>query len=115
MSELIKACRAVIEARERRENGRLQQMDFDLLAYDHASQIAKACLVMREALVASEKRLSHIEDWHRDYVTPNNFKDCQDIGSTPEAYLRAVKLECREALSEADSLINKGGNDGKDT
>lgn len=52
----------------------------------------------REALRSCEVRSGHIENWHRDHVTPDNFKDCQDVGVTPEAYLRETKMIAREAL-----------------
>ena len=52
----------------------------------------------REALHSCEVRSGHIENWHRDHVTPDNFKDCQDVGVTPEAYLRETKMIAREAL-----------------
>lgn len=51
-----------------------------------------------KALRSCEVRSGHIENWHRDHVTPDNFKDCQDVGVTPEAYLRETKMIAREAL-----------------
>lgn len=64
---------------------------------------------LREALTKSQKRFSHIENWHRDYVTPDNFKDCQDVGQTPESYLRRGKIECRESLTKADQMLKEMG------
>ena len=66
---------------------------------------------LKEAIKRSEGRFSHIENWHRDYVTPENFEDCQEVGMTPEIYLRDGKHEAREALaasSEVDKQLNKG-------
>lgn len=94
MSELIKACQAVIEARGRRENGRLQQMDFDLLAYDHASQIAKACLILRKGILQELKNIGECSCGHETQVG--------------EGYGDGM-CSLHAALSEADSLINKGG------
>lgn len=56
--------------------------------------------ILVEALEKAEKRFSHIENWHRDFVTPDNFKDCQDVGQSPESYLRDGKNEIREALKK---------------
>lgn len=64
---------------------------------------------LREALTESSRRFSHIENWHRDYVTPDNFKDCQDVGQTPESYLRRGKIECRESLTKADQMLKEMG------
>lgn len=54
--------------------------------------------ILVEALKKAEKRFSHIENWHRDNITDEYFSDCQDIGMTPEAYLRDGKNEAREVL-----------------
>lgn len=60
---------------------------------------------LKEVLTEASRRFSHIENWHRDYVTPDNFKDCQDVGQTPESYLRSGKIKCRETLAKVDAMM----------
>lgn len=67
-----------------------------------AAEKAKSAKLV-EALKKAEKRFSHIEDWHRDNVTPDNFEDCQEVGQTPESYLRDGKNESRKALAEYEA------------
>lgn len=55
---------------------------------------------MREALESAERKFAHIENWHRDHVTPEGFEDCQEVGMTPEEYLRAGKNEIRDTLAK---------------
>lgn len=56
-----------------------------------------------KVLKSAEKRFAHIENWHRDFVTPDNFSDCQDVGMTPESYLRDGKNEIRAAIVKIES------------
>ena len=64
---------------------------------------------MQKVLETANKRFSHIENWHRDYVTPDNFKDCQDIGLTPESYLRDGKIECRQTITATELKLKELG------
>lgn len=81
----------------------IEQRHRQVLVSRQVDELDRALLAFakeaRATLKKSEKRFSHIEDWHRDYVTPDNFKDCQDMGLTPEAYLRDGKNEIREVLT----------------
>ena len=68
---------------------------------------------MAQALEQSRKRFSHIEDWHRDNVTPDNFEDCQEVGQTPENYLRDGKINCDKKLESYKTFKKEYGLDEK--
>ena len=74
---------------------------------DRLAPLHAALLKCVEALESCESRVAHIENWHRDNVTPDNFADCQDVGVTPERYLRDTKLSARQALTDLRKALEE--------
>lgn len=83
---------------------KLRKADWDYINQlsDQVADLKRKLAVAKKALTKAEKRFSHIENWHRDNITAEYFQDCQEVGMTPESYLRDGKIEARAALKELE-------------